>query len=98
LSAEVVTRDIYVNAVAWRSSTWQLAAVIGPALGGLVYGFAGAAVAYAGVTVLMALALVALWLVSHNARPEVQDAIPIGESLRLGIRFIWNQPILLAAM
>ncbi len=98
LSAEVVTRDLYVNAVAWRSSTWQLAAVIGPAVGGLIYGFAGPAVAYAGVSVLMALALCALWLVSHNARPQVRDEMPIGESLRIGIRFIWDQPVLLAAM
>ncbi len=36
LAAEVVTRDVYVNAVAWRSSTWQFAAVLGPAAGGLV--------------------------------------------------------------
>jgi MFS family permease len=98
LSAEVISRDIYVNAVAWRSSTWQLAAVIGPALGGLVYGFAGAAVAYAGVSVLMALSLVALWLVTHHGRPQPREEVPISESLQLGIRFLWNQPVLLAAM
>lgn len=98
LSAEVVTRDVYVNAVAWRSSTWQLAAVIGPAVGGLMYGFAGPAAAYAAVCVLMALALGALWLVTHNARPRVLEDIPISQSLRLGIRFIWNEPVLLAAM
>ena len=34
------------NAAAWRSSTWQSAAVVGPALGGLVYGFASPRVAY----------------------------------------------------
>jgi len=98
LSAELITRDSYANAVAWRSSTWQLAAVIGPALGGLVYGFAGAAAAYAGVSVLMALSLVALWLIAQSARPQVRDEMPIGESLRLGIRFIRGQPVLLAAM
>ncbi len=98
LSAEVVTRDIYVNAVAWRSSTWQLAAVIGPALGGLTYGFAGPAAAYAAVSVLMVIALGALWLVTHKARPQVLEDIPISQSLRLGIRFIWNEPMLLAAM
>ncbi|HEX9160305.1 MAG TPA: MFS transporter, partial [Thermoanaerobaculia bacterium] len=98
LSAEVIARDIYVNAVAWRSSTWQLAAVVGPAAGGLVYGFAGAAAAYAGVSVLMVLAVLALGLVTHDARPQVREEVPIGESLRVGIRFIWRQPVLLAAM
>ncbi len=98
LSAEVVSRDIYANAVAWRSSTWQFAAILGPAVGGLVYGFAGAAVAYAGVTVLMMLALGSLWLVTHNVRPEHTADMPIGESLRIGLRFLFSKKVLLAAM
>ena len=32
LGAEIVDRSLYANAVAWRSSTWQSAAVLGPAL------------------------------------------------------------------
>ena len=98
LSAEVVTKDLYANSVAWRSSTWQFAAILGPAVGGLVYGFAGAATAYAIVTVLMALALGALWLVTHNARPEFAVTLPIGESLRAGFRFLFSQRVLVAAM
>jgi len=98
LSAEVVTRDLFANAVAWRSSTWQFAAVLGPAMGGLIYGFAGAAAAYAVVTVMMALGLASLWLITHNARPQQGDVMPIGESLRIGIKFLLGQRILLAAM
>jgi MFS family permease len=41
LGAEIVGRDLYHNAISWRSSTWQAAAVIGPATGGLLYGFGG---------------------------------------------------------
>jgi MFS family permease len=98
LSAEVVTRDLFANAVAWRSSTWQFAAVLGPAMGGLIYGFAGATAAYATVSVLMALALAALWLIAHDARPQRADEIPIGESLRIGIKFLLGKRVLLAAM
>src|ERR687883_448064 len=43
LGAEIVPRETYANAVAWRSSLWQFAAVVGPALGGVLYGFSGAA-------------------------------------------------------
>src|SRR5947209_20630819 len=70
LSTEVVTRDLFANAVAWRSSTWQFAAVLGQSIGGLIYGFAGAAAAYVVVSVMMALSLGALWLIAHDARPS----------------------------
>lgn len=35
LSAELVPRSLYSNAITWRTGAWQLAAVIGPAIGGL---------------------------------------------------------------
>ena len=97
LSAELVPRDIYANAVAWRSSTWQFSAVLGPALGGLMYGFAGPTAAYACVTVLMAIAVGALWFITHNARPKTSE-VSVRESLAVGIRFLWKQPVLLGAM
>jgi MFS family permease len=98
LSADVVPRELYPNSVAWRSSTWQFAAVVGPAAGGLAYGFGSARLAYAGVTVLYGVGLFALTIVTHRSRPLVKEEIPISESLRVGIRFIWDQPVLLSAM
>lgn len=98
LSAEVLPRELYPNAVAWRTSMWHLAAVAGPAMGGLLYGFNGAALAYGAVIVAMAAALVILLTLAHRARPVVVDDLPIGESLKTGIRFVLREPILLAAM
>ena len=98
LSAELIPREHYASAVAWRTSTWQAAAIAGPALGGLVYGFAGAVTAYACVSVLMAVALAALAGIARQPVPERKDEMPIGESLRVGIRFLLTEPVMLAAM
>jgi MFS family permease len=98
LSAEVVPRELYPNAVAWRTSTWHLAAVAGPALGGLIYGFSGPAPAYVGVGVAMTAALAVIASVTHRQRPAPLEAEPLGESLKAGIRFVWNDSVLLAAM
>jgi MFS family permease len=99
LSAEVIERELYPNAVAWRSSSWQLAAVLGPAAGGLIYGFGGAAAAYTCVSVLMAASLVAIWMITHRTAPALaEEEMPIGESVRLGLRFLMEQPVILAAM
>jgi predicted MFS family arabinose efflux permease len=99
LSADVVPRELYASSVAWRSSTWHFAAVVGPALGGLLYGFAGAVAAYAVVTAMFAVALVSIILITYveTRAPEVSE-ITIGESLQIGLRFLWKQPIILAAM
>src|ERR1700730_7447857 len=52
LGAEIVPRDTYTNAITWRSSLWQFAAIIGPAAGGIIYGFSGARLAYIVESVL----------------------------------------------
>jgi MFS family permease len=99
LSADVVPRELFPNAVAWRSSTWQFAAVVGPALGGLLYGFSGPALAHAVVSALMALSIIGLWLVTHRLPPPApKEEVTMSESLSAGIRFVWTQPVFLAAM
>jgi len=98
LSAELIPRELYSNAVAWRSSTWQFAAVFGPAAGGLLYGFAGAAFAYGTVCVFMAASIVAMAAIRHTARPAVIEEMTVGESLRIGLRFVWKEPVVLSAM
>ena len=98
LSADLVPREIYSNAVAWRSSSWQFAAVFGPAVGGLLYGFAGAAAAYSVVCIFMAISIVAIAWIGYESKPKEQDSISVGESLAIGLRFVWNEPVVLAAM
>jgi len=41
LLGQMVPRNLYANAATWNSATWQASAVMGPALGGMVYGFIG---------------------------------------------------------
>ncbi len=98
LSAEVLPRELYPNGVAWRSSTWHFAAVIGPAAGGLLYGFSGPALAYGAVVAAMAAGVAILISLEHRGKPEVVDTMPIGESLKSGVRFVMSEQVLLAAM
>lgn len=97
LSASVVPRELYATAVAWRTSSWHLAAVAGPAAGGMLYGFSGPALAYAVVIVVMTFSLAAIASVAHREKPTPPD-VPLGESLKSGLRFVWREPVLLAAM
>jgi MFS family permease len=98
LSAEVVPRAMYPNAVTWRSSTWQLAAVLGPALGGLIYGFGNAAAAYVVDVTLMLAALVAIARIVHAPPARAPSGESMRESLAGGLRFVWGQPVVLGAL
>jgi MFS family permease len=98
LSAELIPREQFGNAVAWRSSIWQFAAVVGPAAGGLIYVLAGPAAAYAVDVVLMAISGLGIALIAHAAAPLPDDKLPIGESLKIGVRFVFREPVILGAM
>ena len=99
LGAEIVSRDLYHNAISWRSSTWQAAAVIGPAVGGLLYGFSGARVAYVVQAILMGIAFLTFARIEYTPSPrESVDAMPVTQSLTLGLRFVFAQPVLLGAL
>jgi len=98
LGAELVPRELYPSAVAWRSSIWQLAAVVGPALGGLLYGFVGPASAYGLDLALTAVAFVGITSLRHtgSARPPALESVT--ESVGTGIRFLRGKPVLLGAI
>ena len=98
LVAELVPRDHYANASAWRTSSWQLAAVLGPAIGGFLYAFGGPVAAYATDVTLMSLSVATLSIVRPRGRPTVQPGEGVIDSVRAGVRFVFSQPILLGAM
>jgi sugar phosphate permease len=98
LGAEIVPRPLYPNAVAWRSSTWQTAAVAGPALGGLLYGFTSPSFAYAVDATLMIVALFAFAAIAYVPRGVRTIESSVAESLRTGIHFVFREPVLLGAM
>jgi MFS family permease len=98
LSAEIIPRDVYQNAIAWRSSSWQTAAVIGPAIGGLLYGFAGAAASYGVAMVLLLVALVAFLMVRYVSAPRALGSTSMVAELLTGLRFVWSEHAILAAL
>ena len=98
LAAELVPRALYANASAWRTSSFQFAAVTGPALGGLLYAAGGPGIAY-GVDVCLMLAALAMMRPVHSpgeSRAPTSQSVLHG--LHEGVAFLRGQPILLGAM
>ena len=98
LGAEIIPRSVYQNAIAWRSSTWQTASVIGPAIGGLLYGFAGAVASYGTAMLLMLVALAAFLMVRYAPEPRSLERTSMFAELLSGLRFVWSEHAILAAL
>ena len=98
LSAEIIPRNVYQNAIAWRSSTWQTAAVVGPAIGGLLYGFSGPVTSYGVTVVLLVVALAGFLMVRYVPAARSLGSASMFAELLSGLRFVWSEHAILAAL
>jgi MFS family permease len=98
LGADLVPRPLYPSAIAWRTGIWQVAAVSGPALGGILYAWVGPTVSYAIAAALMAVALSAVARIRVARRPAPARPEPLLASVRAGLAFLLTKPIFLGAI
>lgn len=87
------------RAIAYGSSSWQAAVIVGPALGGLAYGF-GPAAAYGICCIGFTLAALSVAALGGRQAPLAANATLKDRASRVteGIAFIWSQPIVLGAI
>ena len=92
-------RSLLSNAVTWNSTSWQAAAVLGPAIGGLLFARLGKSVAYGTDAGLMLLALLLFASIASRALPPREgERLNLSESIWSGVKFIFANQIVLAAL
>src|SRR5580698_7038133 len=96
LVPSTVPRAILMKAVSAHVSAGKMSQLVGPALGGLLYGF-GAGVDFGLCALLVLIAAIASALLPIPRMPAVRPKVTWA-TVSAGIRFIWNQPALLGAM
>jgi MFS family permease len=97
LVPNLVPREDFSRAVALNSSVFQISAVTGPAIGGLLY-LAGPAVVYMTVA-LCAIAAVILMAGVGAAGGSVSSKEPASmRTLLSGLHFVWSRPPVLGAI
>jgi MFS family permease len=96
--SQIVPREQYSNAATWSSTMWQIGAIGGPAIGGLLYGIIGITYTYATDLTLMLLSLVSISFVAARPIPPKQKKENLYESLEKGISFVFKNQEILAAL
>jgi MFS family permease len=94
----LVPVEHFSNAVAWSSSLWQTAMVLGPTLGGVAYAaFGGASKVYA-VAACSSLSACALVATMRPVPPRAGREPASLASLFAGVRYVWTNQVVLGAI
>jgi MFS family permease len=94
---QIVPKHIFGNAVTWNASMFEIATVLGPAIGGLIIARASVAIAlaFSGLCTL-----VCLWLTAPlPSLPPASAGEPLSfATLVAGVRFVFTRDLMLAVM
>jgi MFS family permease len=94
----LVPQDQFPQAVAWASSTSQVAVIAGPAIGGAIY-ILGPAVDYGVCMILfVTIAIVMMGIRSRSARYEAQPDTTVFGRITAGVAYVWRKPLILGAL
>ena len=94
----VVARDEISAASAWLNSSFQIAAICGPALAGVLYGAFNPAAAWLVPALMMACGCLAVCLMKVPYVPVTEKREPALKSIRAGWAFIFQNPTILTVM
>jgi len=101
----LVPEEHFPNAVAWNASTFQMATIAGPALGGLVYAASHGPQAVYAMAVTVAILSVALTFRIHplqtSADREEGERLREPFSMRkvlVGMHYIWDKSLILGSI
>jgi MFS family permease len=97
LLPNLVSREQFGKAVALNSSTWHVATIAGPALGGVVY-LAGASTVYATVAVMLAVATAFTLALRRGGERRSAREPATWDTLLSGLRFVRSRRPLLGAI
>ena len=96
LAPNLVPAKDLSNAIAWNSSSWQTAAILGPVAGGLLYGV-DAVVAYSVALGFLVLSSMLIFLIEKPAQHSLTEARDWA-SVLAGFKFIRTEKVVLGAI
>ena len=98
LVPQLVPEQHFGNAVAWAASIFQTSTVVGPALGGLIYGWAHGAHSVYGAAACVYITAFLFVLMMHVRTGRMEKKDVSVETLLAGFRYVWQEKIILGSI
>lgn len=95
---QLVDRELYQNAITWNSTVWEGATVVGPVIGGLLYGAYGITAAYSADVLLIIAAFICYARIPNRKLPPVTEEHGIWKKIKAGVQFVFGNQIILGAI
>ena len=99
--SQLIPRAQYTNSAVWNSLVWHTGSILGPVIAAFIYGYNNALDAkttYFVNCVLLLISLVAIFRISSKPLTEKIKEESVWESLKIGIRFVFTNKMLLSAL
>ena len=97
LVPNLVPREVLPSAIGWGASAFQLAIMVGPALGGILQDARGASTVFLLTTLLQVLGVVGLCLIRKRSHGDTGRSFSLG-SVGAGLVYVWQKKVLLGAI
>jgi MFS family permease len=98
LLPQLVPEEHFPNAIAWASSVFQFATILGPSLGGIVYAaFGGPSAVYALSMTVATTAALATLRIKTQSRQRAREPINFNTILA-GFHYIWREKVILGSI
>jgi MFS family permease len=98
LLPQLVPEEQFQSAVAWNSSIFQFATILGPAMGGILYAFfRGPAAVYATALSAGTIAVLTTLRIKVQSPPRVREPFSL-KTVFAGFRYIWDHKLVFGSI
>jgi MFS family permease len=98
LLPQLVPEEQFQSAVAWNSSIFQFATILGPAMGGVLYAFfRGPAAVYATALAAGSIAVLTTLRIKVQSPPRVREPFSL-KTVFAGFRYIWDHKLVFGSI
>jgi MFS family permease len=100
--SQIIPRNLYTHSATWNSTAWHVGAILGPVVGGIIYGYNNSYNAnwcHLTEVILFALSILFIVQIKNKGIPNTSgEKESMVQSMKVGLNFVFSNKLLLSAL